>query len=129
MYFLKLPLWKLLLLGENSQEKYLRWRNCCDRSSRLQMFFRVNDLYPKMTSGSQFDLPCGFLKIVSSKQRMRPWFFVTFKIIIRYIFPKNFIEIHQVVQMLWRISLSILAIFIDFYQFLGFFEISLLQRN
>ena len=71
----------------------------------------------------------GFLKIVSSKQKVKPWFFVTFKIIIRHIFPKNFIEIPQVVLKLWRISLSVLAIFIDFYQFFGFFDISLLQRN
>ena len=72
---------------------------------------------------------CGFSKIVSSKQKVKPWFFVTFKIIIRHIFPENFIEIPQVVQKLWRISLSILAIFINFYQFFGFFNISLLQRN
>ena len=79
--------------------------------------------------GGQFDPPHGFLEIVSSKQMVTPWFFVTFKIIIRHIFPKDFIEIPQVVQKLWRISRSILAIFIDFYQFFGFFDISLLQRN
>ena len=73
--------------------------------------------------------PCGFSKNVSSKKRVKPWFFVTFNIITRHIFPENFIEIPQVVQKLWRISLSILAIFIDFYQFFGFFDISLLQRN
>ena len=70
--------------------------------------------------GGQFDTPtppCGFSNIVSSKLRVKPWFFVTFKIIIRHIFPEIFIEIPQVVQKLWRISLSILAIFIDFYQF------------
>ena len=31
-------------------------------------------------------LLCGFLKSVSSKQRVKPWLFVTFKIIIRHIF-------------------------------------------
>ena len=41
-----------------------------------------------------------FLKIVSSKQRVKPWFFVTLKTIMRYIFPENFIEIPQVVQKL-----------------------------
>ena len=56
---------------------------------------------------------------VSSKERVKPCFFVTFNIIISHIFPENFIEITQVV----------LAIFIDFHQFFGFFDISLLQRN
>ena len=32
--------------------------------------------------------PCGFFKIVSTKQRVKPGFFVTFKIIIRDIFPE-----------------------------------------
>ena len=73
--------------------------------------------------------PCGFLKIVSSKQSAKPWFFMTFKIIIEHIFLENFIEILQVVQKLWITSLSILAIFINFYHFFGFFHISLLQRN
>ena len=50
--------------------------------------------------------------------------------IISHIFPENFIETPQIVQKIWRISLSsMLAIFIDFHRFFGFFEISLLQRN
>ena len=63
--------------------------------------------------------PCGFLKTVSSKERVKPWFFVTFNIIIGHIFPENFFEILQVFQKIWRISPSVLSIFI----------ISLLQRN
>ena len=51
---------------------------------------------------------------------MRPWFFVTFNIIINHIFPENFTEIPQVVQKIWRLSLSILAIFFDFLDFLTF---------
>ena len=48
--------------------------------------------------GSQFDpSPCGFSKNVSSKERVKPWFFVTFCIIISHIFPGNFIEIPEVV--------------------------------
>ena len=43
-------------------------------------------------------LPCGFSNIVSSKERVKPWFFETFNIIISNIFPENFIEILQVVQ-------------------------------
>ena len=42
--------------------------------------------------------PCGFSKKVSSVQSMKPWFFVTFNIIISHIFPENFIEIPQVVK-------------------------------
>ena len=41
---------------------------------------------------------CGFPKNVSSKERIKPWLFVTFNIIISHIFPENFIEIPQVVQ-------------------------------
>ena len=48
--------------------------------------------------GSQFDPPSGFSKSVFSKEREKPWFFVTFDIILRHIFPENFIEFPQVVQ-------------------------------
>ena len=41
---------------------------------------------------------CGFLKSASSKEREKPWFFVTFNIILRHIFPEIFIEFPQVVQ-------------------------------
>ena len=46
----------------------------------------------------QFDPPCGFSKNVSSKERVKPWFFMTFKIILKHIFPESFIEFPQVVQ-------------------------------
>ena len=78
---------------------------------------------------SQPPPPLWFFEIVSSKQRVKSYFFVTFKIIMKHIFSENFIEIPQVVQKIWRIFLSILAIFINFYHFFGFFDISLLQRN
>ena len=39
-----------------------------------------------------------FRKYVSSEERVKPWFFVTFNIILRHIFPENFIEFPQVVQ-------------------------------
>ena len=35
---------------------------------------------------------------VSSIERVEPWFFVTFNIILKHIFPENFIEFPQVVQ-------------------------------
>ena len=57
----------------------------------------------------QFGPPGGFLKSLSCKEMM------TFNIIIRHFFPENFNKIPQVFQKLWRISLSILTIFINFY--------------
>ena len=47
---------------------------------------------------------------------MKPWFFLAFDIIISHICAENFIEIPQVVKKIWRISLLILAIFINFNQ-------------
>ena len=86
--------------------------------------------------GDQFDFLCGFLKNVSFKEMVKPWLFVTFNIMISHLFSDNYIEIPQVVQNIWRISLSILPIFIDFHQcfrFLAFpcyketYDVSLLQ--
>ena len=49
--------------------------------------------------GGQFDIPpCGVSKNVSSKERVKPCFFVIFNMIINHIFPENFIEIPQVFQ-------------------------------
>ena len=48
-----------------------------------------------------FDTPpplCCFSKNVSSKERVKPYLFVTLNTILRYIFPKNSIEFPQVVQ-------------------------------
>ena len=53
-------------------------------------------------------------------RRWNPGFFVTFNNILKHIFPENFIEFPQVVQKIWRNSLSILAIFINFLSFLDF---------
>ena len=56
----------------------------------------------RLRGGVQFELPpplsCGFTKNVSSKERVKPWFFVTFNIILRHIFPESFIEFVPVVQ-------------------------------
>ena len=73
--------------------------------------------------------PCCFFKNVSSKERVKLWFLMAFNIMISDMFPENFIEIFQVVQKIWRLSLSILAYFINFHRFFGFFDVSLLQRN
>ena len=48
--------------------------------------------------GGQLDPSLGFLKNVSSKERVKPWFFVTFNILLKHIFPENFIEFPEVVQ-------------------------------
>ena len=52
----------------------------------------------RLRAGSQHDLPCVFSKNASSKERVKPLFYVTFNIIITDIFPANFIEIPQAVQ-------------------------------
>ena len=68
----------------------------------------------------QFDPPCGFLKNVSSKESVKPCFFVTFNIIINHIFPENFNEIPRRVQKIWKFSSWILTIFTNFSDFLSF---------
>ena len=73
--------------------------------------------------------PIAFRKMYFLKRRLNPVFFVTFNVILRHIFPENFIKFPQVVQKIWRNSLSKLAIFINFYRFFGFSDITLLQRN
>ena len=63
---------------------------------------------------------CGFSKNLFSRERLKSFFFVTFKIIESHIFPANFNVISQVIQKIWRFSLSIYPIFIDFSNFLHF---------
>ena len=50
-------------------------------------------------------LLCSFSKNLSSKEKVKSSFFVTFNIITSHIFPEDFIKIPQVVQKIWRISL------------------------
>ena len=59
-------------------------------------------------------------KNVYSKERVKPWFLVTFNIILRHNFPENFIKFPQLVQKIWRNSLSILA---NFHKFSSIFWI------
>ena len=68
----------------------------CNDNKRQNKFLTLK----RLGLGGQIDplLACGFLKNVSSKERVRPWFFVTLNIILKYIFPENFIEFPQVVQ-------------------------------
>ena len=64
--------------------------------------------------------PSGFSKKVFSTERVKPYRFAIFNIIISHIFPENFIEIAQVVQNICRFSLSILTVFINFWVILIF---------
>ena len=78
----------------------------------------------KRLGGGQFDPSCVFSN-ESAKEIVNSWFFVTFNfltfnIIISHIIPQNFIEIPQVFQKIWRLSSTILAIFINFFYFLTF---------
>ena len=59
-------------------------------------------------------IPYGFFKNVSSREKLKPCFFVNFNIIISYNFSENFTEIPQVIQKIWRFSQSIVTIFINF---------------
>ena len=109
---------------------------CCFLNHILNMFwgFKVGKLFlssniPGRDGGSQITPSCGFSKNISSKERVKPWFFVTFNIILKHIFPESFIEFYGIVQKIWRSFLSILAVFINFPQFFGFFDITLLQGN
>ena len=67
----------------------------------------------KGLGGYQFDPFCGFSKNISFKERMKHWNFVTFIIIISYIFPENFIEIVLVVQKI-HVILSFFGFFWHF---------------
>ena len=66
------------------------------------------------------------LKTLESQFEPLLWFFqncivLVLSIIKSHVFPENFTEIPQVVQKIWRFSLSKLAVFISFYQFFLFF--------
>ena len=77
--------------------KKVPWHRCFPVN--FAKFLRTPFLNPK-TAGGRVNLtsPCGFSKNVSSKDWVKPWFFVTFNIIFGHIFPGNFIEFPQVVQ-------------------------------
>ena len=102
------------------------WQIYTVSKSRVEISHRVIEIFLILKRlGNSLAPSVVFFKDVSAKETVNSWFFVTFNIIISHIIPENFIEIPQVVQKIWRLSLTILAIFIDFYQFFGFFDISL----
>ena len=73
--------------------------------------------------GCEFDHPCGVSKNVPFREKVKPWFFVTFNIIISHFFLENFIEIPEVVQKIFSININYI------HQFWEFFDISLLQSK
>ena len=76
--------------------------------------------------GGQFEgSPVVFRKICLLKREWDPVFDIT----ISLIFPENLTEISQVVQKIWRITLSILDIFIDFWSIFRIFWHSLVTKN
>ena len=56
----------------------------------------------------------------SWQERVKPWFLVTFNIAICYIFPEDFFETQQVVQIIWKFFWSRLATFANFLDYLAF---------
>ena len=85
---------KLIVFAtETVVHKY--YSKCPERHATLLTLKRLG----REGEGWGVNLTCGFSKNnASSKERRKPWFFVTLNIIIRHIFPANSIEIPQVVQ-------------------------------
>ena len=76
---------------------------------------------PEMSGRVKLTHPlCGFFKNASSIERVEPCPFVTFNITSKHIFPENFVEFPQIVQKIWRNSLSMLGIFVNFPPFFFF---------
>ena len=120
-YLGKLFPWTIFLINDSHWLYTLQIYTVC--KSRVEISHRLMEIFLILKRlGEQFD---PFLN-ESAKVIVNSWFSVTFKfltfnIIISHIIPENFIEIPQVVQKIWILSLTILAIFINFYKFLGFF--------
>ena len=68
----------------------------------------------------QSDSSLWLLQKCTSQREVQEAFFVTFNFKISHTFPENFIEIPQVVQVVWRFSSSIVTVFINFTDFLTF---------
>ena len=65
----------------------------------LLFSFDLKSFINPKTAWEGFNLTsfCGFLKNVSSKESVRPWFYVAFDIVISHNFPENFIKTPQFV--------------------------------
>ena len=83
---------KLQNVKQSTTHMFFKKRSC--KLSRLTLnILRILSMIIR-----QFDPHCDFSKNVSSKDRVRPSFFVTFNINLKHIFPKNFIEFPEAVQ-------------------------------
>ena len=84
----------------------------------------------KRVGGVNLTLPPDYSKIVFSREKVKPCFFVTFNIITSHIFPENFIKIPQLIHIfiiyIWRFYSSIWTIFINFFEF---FDIYLVTKK
>ena len=121
----------IILIKRKKKKEYKSTKfTTSEYGQHYEIFWKINERNLTLHPLPPVPRPiCCFSKNVSSKERLNPWFFVTFNIIISHTFPENSIEIPEIVQKIWTISLSILAIWIDFNQIFGFFGISLWQRN
>ena len=84
--------------------------------------------------GDQFNPPtpapsCGFSKNVSSEERVKLWFFMSFSIIISHIFFWKFRLISSCHSENMNTFSANISYFYRFSLSFGFFDISLLQRN
>ena len=101
----------LLLLTLNKCEKQPQ----CNAIGKRDFAWSVNHLTLKRLRGmgsiwppAVFPEMC-FLKRERETESGTQFFFVAFNIIKSHVFPENFTEIPQVVQKMWRFSLSILT--------------------
>ena len=117
---------KLLL---KTCQRFLGWIICIFSIVRVFSSWTLKKLGVSLT-----DPLCSFSKIVFYIEWVKSCFLATFNSIISHIFPKNLIEIHHVVQKIWKFYSSILGIFINFlelttsaYMISAFFIFNLLQ--
>ena len=99
-----MPKNSLLEINAISEVYFLFRARSCLRFSNYRAWIH-SETRTAVGRGLNLTPACGFSKNVSSKERVKPWFFVTFNIIFRHIFPGNFIEFLQVVLNIWRNSL------------------------
>ena len=90
-------------------QRFLGWIICIFSIVRVFSSWTLKKLGVSLT-----DPLCGFSKIVFSIEWVKSCFLATFNSIISHIFSENLIEIHHVVQKIWKFYSSILGIFINF---------------
>ena len=79
--------------------------------------------------GAQFNPSCGFLKSESSKENVKPWFFVTFNVIVSHNFPQISLKFITSFRSYEEFLCQYYLFLLFFIIFLDFLNISLLQRN